>query len=94
VYTCYFVSQSDANGQRIHAQRMAASGTVGSNISAMLLTAKVFSKSEAKHERQPKTKSPPGPGTQTESFAQTETTPAVLAPLDAATPAPAASGVK
>ncbi len=69
-------------------------GLLTATFSAMLLTAKVFSKSEAKHERQPKTKSPAEPGTQTESFAQTETTPAVLAPLDAATPAPAASSVK
>jgi hypothetical protein len=69
-------------------------GLLTATFSAMLLTAKVFSKSEAKHERQPKTKSPPDPGTQTESFAQTETTPAVIPPLDAATPAPAASSVK
>jgi hypothetical protein len=69
-------------------------GLLTATFSAMLLTAKVFSKSEAKHERQPKTKSPPDPGTQPESFAQTETKPAVIPPLDAATPAPAASSVK
>jgi len=69
-------------------------GLLTATFSAMLLTAKVFSKSEAKHERQSKTKSPAEPGTQAESFAQTETTPAVIRPLDAATPAPAASSVK
>jgi hypothetical protein len=68
-------------------------GLLAATFSAMLLTAKLFSKSEAKHERQAKTENPPDPGSQPESFAQTETKPAVI-PLDGATPAPAASSVK
>jgi hypothetical protein len=69
-------------------------GLLTATFSAMLLTAKAFSKSEAKHERLPETRSPADPGTQPESFAQTAAKPAVIPPLDAATPAPAASSVK
>jgi hypothetical protein len=57
-------------------------GLLTATFSAMLLTAKAFSKSEAKHERQPK--SPPARGTQTAA------TPAVIPPLDG--PIPASSG--
>jgi hypothetical protein len=51
--------------------------------SAMLLTAKLFAKSEAKQERQPTTGSSPGARKQTESpAAQTEPVPSNMPPLD------------
>src|ERR1700747_3674998 len=54
--------------------------------SARLLTAKLFSKSEAKHERQSKTESTSGSRTQTKSPVQTE--PANMPLLDSTLPAP------
>jgi hypothetical protein len=49
--------------------------------SAMLLTAKIFAKSEAKQERQPKTIAS-GPGLQIEPPAQIETTRSSVPPID------------
>jgi hypothetical protein len=46
-------------------------GLLSVTFAAMLLTAKLFSKSEAKQERQPKTELPVGPATQSNPSAQT-----------------------
>jgi hypothetical protein len=59
--------------------------------SAMLLTAKLFSKSEAKHERQPSTGSSSGPRIQTKSPAQSESSPSNMPPLDSTIPASVAN---
>jgi hypothetical protein len=60
--------------------------------SAMLLTAKVFSKSEAKHERQSKTESPSGARTETKSPVQTDPASSNMPPV-AAIPAVVAGTV-
>jgi hypothetical protein len=60
--------------------------------SAMLLTAKLFSKSEAKHERQSKTESPSDPPTQTKSPVQTDPVSSNMPPV-AAIPAVVAGTV-
>lgn len=69
-------------------------GLLTATFSAMLLTAKVFSKSEAKHERQPKTGSPPEPRAQTDPAVQTELAPSGIPPLDRPLAASAASTAK
>jgi hypothetical protein len=58
---------------------------------AMLLTAKLFSKSEAKQERQPKTGIPSAPGPQTSLPAQSEAAHSRVAPIDGPAPASAPS---
>jgi hypothetical protein len=55
--------------------------------SAMLLTARIFAKSEAKHERQPKTGDSSGSRAPVNSPAQT-VTPSPIPPLDPTVPAP------
>jgi hypothetical protein len=62
--------------------------------SAMLLTAKLFSKSEAQHERQPSTGSSSGPGTQSKPPTQTESSPSNMPPLDSTIPASVANTVE
>ena len=62
--------------------------------SAMLLTAKLFSKSEAQHERQPSTGSSSGPGTQSKPPTQTEPSPSNMPPLDSTIPASIANTVE
>ena len=57
--------------------------------SAMLLTAKLFAKSEAKQERQPKTGS--SPGSRTSPSAQIEPVPSNMPVLDSTLPAPVAN---
>jgi hypothetical protein len=57
--------------------------------SAMLLTAKVFSKSEAKHERQP-----PEPRAQTDPTVQTEVAPTGIPALDRPLPVSTVSTLK
>ena len=70
-----------AHGQCVDAERVAAIRAVEQTFAAMLVTAKLFSKSEAKYERQPKTGIPSGPGTQTNSPAQSEAARSGVAPV-------------
>jgi len=60
---------------------------LSATFTAMLLTAKLFSKSEAKHERPPKTGVPSGPGTQTNPSARGEV-PSRVAPIEGPMPLP------
>jgi hypothetical protein len=69
-------------------------GLLTATFTAMLLTAKVFSKSEAKHERQPKIGSPPEPHPQTDPTVQTMPTPSAIPPLEPRLPASAAGTMK
>jgi hypothetical protein len=69
-------------------------GLLTATFSAMLLTAKVFSKSEAKHERQPRTESPAEPRAQTDPTVQTEPATTGIASLDRPLPASTASTLK
>jgi len=69
-------------------------GLLTATFSAMLLTAKVFSKSEAKHERQVKTESPPEPRAQTDPTVQSGPAPTGIPPLERPLPASTASTVK
>ncbi len=64
---------------------------LAATFTAMLVTAKLFSKSEAKQERQPKTAIPSGPDAQTNPLAQTETAPSPLPPIEGPQPASAAT---
>jgi hypothetical protein len=68
-------------------------GLLTATFSAMLLTAKVFSKSEAKHERQAKTESPPEPLAQTDPTVQSEPAPTGIPPLERPLPASTARTV-
>jgi hypothetical protein len=56
-------------------------GLIAVTLTAMLLTAKIFSKSEAKHERQPKTKISPGNATETNWRPPTQPASSVTAPM-------------
>ena len=55
---------------------------LSATFTAMLVTAKLFSKSEAKHERQPKTEIPSGPGTQANPPVQSEAARSPSAPIE------------
>jgi hypothetical protein len=66
---------------------------LSATFTAMLVTAKLFSKSEAKHERPPKTGIPSGPGTETNPPAQGEARPRV-APIEGPMPASTTSTVE
>jgi hypothetical protein len=66
---------------------------LSATFAAMLLTAKLFSKSEAKQERQPKTGIPSRPGPQTSLLAQSDTPRSRVAPIEAPTAASAPSPV-
>jgi hypothetical protein len=54
---------------------------LSATFAAMLLTANLFSKSEAKHERQPKTELSSGLGTPSNSPAQSEAARSCVSPM-------------
>jgi hypothetical protein len=56
-------------------------GLIAATLTAMLVTAKIFSKSEAKHERQPQTNISPGNATETNWRPPTEPVSSVTAPM-------------
>jgi len=64
---------------------------LAATFTAMVLTAKLFSKSEAKHERQPKTDAPLGVKTGTSLPAQVQPAPEALPPTSGPMPAVAAT---
>ncbi len=69
-------------------------GLLSATFTAMLVTAKLFSKSEAKQERQPKTGVPAGPSAQTSQPAPSEAARSRVAPIEGPTPASATSPVE
>jgi hypothetical protein len=56
-------------------------GLIAATLTAMLVTAKIFSKSEAKHERQPQTNIPRGNATETNWRPPTQPASSVTAPM-------------
>jgi hypothetical protein len=67
---------------------------LSATFTAMLVTAKLFSKSEAKHERQPKTGIPSESGTPTGPPDQGDAARSPVAPIEGPMPASAASPAK
>jgi hypothetical protein len=67
---------------------------LATTFTAMLLTAKLFSKSEAKQERQPKTGSSSGPDATANSLAQDELAPAPIPAINDPLPVSATGSVK
>jgi hypothetical protein len=71
--------------------RWQQAGLLAVTFTSMLLTAKLFSKSEAKHERQPKTDTPIGAKTETTLSPQAEPVRSPAPPITGPIPATAAN---